>query len=78
MNHAMEVEASLHPEVNLTIYNGDLAKQISDVEKFISSKVDYNFSESDSIVPEKAQSRGIPLSWWTEKQILSNYTTYLV
>ena len=23
MNHAMEVEASLHPEVNLTIYNAN-------------------------------------------------------
>jgi signal transduction histidine kinase/DNA-binding response OmpR family regulator len=84
MNHAMEVEASLHPEVNLTIYNaGDLAKkQISDVEKFISSKVDVIIIspfESDSIVPviEKAQSRGIPVIMVDRKANTSNYTTYL-
>jgi signal transduction histidine kinase/DNA-binding response OmpR family regulator len=84
MNHAMEVEASLHPEVNLTIYNAHhlAKKQISDVEKFINSNVDVIIIspfESDSIVPviEKAQSRGIPVIMVDRKANTSNYTTYL-
>ena len=42
MDHAMEVEASLHPEVKLTIYNANrhAKKQIRDIEKFIANKVD--------------------------------------
>ena len=56
MNHAMEVEASLHPHVNLTIYNAhhQAKKQILDIEKFIDNKVDVIIIspfESDSIVP---------------------------
>src|SRR5665647_1779951 len=56
MNHAMEVEAALHPEVNLTIYNANrqAKKQIHDIEKFIADKVDVIIVspfESDSIVP---------------------------
>ena len=40
MNHAMEVEAALHPEVNLTIYNANrqAKKQIQDIEMFIAKK----------------------------------------
>lgn len=84
MNHAMEVEASLHPEVNLTIYNARrlAKKQVSDIEKFIDSKVDVIIVspfESDSIVPvlEKAQSRGIPVIVVDRKANTLNYTTYV-
>ena len=84
MNHAMEVEASLHPEINLTIYNANrkASKQISDIQKFIDKKVDVIIIspfESDSIVPviEKAQSRGIPVIIVDRKANTSSYTTYL-
>jgi signal transduction histidine kinase/DNA-binding response OmpR family regulator len=84
MNHSMEIEASLHPEVNLTIYNAHrlAKKQISDIEKFIDNKVDVIIIspfESDSIVPvlEKAQTRGIPVIIVDRKANTSNYTTYL-
>lgn len=65
MDHSMEVEASLHPEVHLTIYNANrkAKKQISDIEKFINDNVDVIIIspyESDSIVPviEKAYAKG--------------------
>ncbi|SHL81819.1 hybrid sensor histidine kinase/response regulator transcription factor [Flavobacterium xinjiangense] len=84
MNHAMEVEASLHPEINLTIYNANrkASKQISDIQKFIDKKVDVIIIspfESDSIVPviEKAQSKGIPVIIVDRKANTSSYTTYL-
>lgn len=84
MNHAMEVEAALHPEVNLTIYNANKSakKQINDIEKFITNKVDVIIVspfESDSIVPviEKAKVIGIPVIMVDRKANTSNYTAYL-
>ena len=84
MNHAMEVEAALHPEVNLTIYNANKSakKQINDIEKFITDKVDVIIVspfESDSIVPviEKAKAVGIPVIMVDRKANTSNYTAYL-
>ena len=84
MNHAMEVEASLHPEVNLKIYNANRQpkKQIRDIEKFIEDKVDVIIVspfESDSIVPviEKAKTKGIPVIIVDRKVNTSNYTAYL-
>jgi signal transduction histidine kinase/AraC-like DNA-binding protein/CheY-like chemotaxis protein len=84
MNHAMEVEAALHPEVNLTIYNANKSakKQINDIEKFITDKVDVIIVspfESDSIVPviEKAKAIGIPVIMVDRKANTSNYTAYL-
>ncbi len=84
MNHTMEVEASLHPEVNLTIYNANKSakKQIYNIEKFITDKVDVIIVspyESDSIVPaiEKAKYNGIPVIIIDRKANTSNYTAYL-
>lgn len=84
MNHAMEVEAALHPEVNLKIRNANRQskKQIEDVEKFIEEKVDViivSAFESDSIIPvlEKANSKGIPVIIVDRKVNSSNYTAYI-
>ncbi len=84
MDHAMEVEVSLHPEVNLTIYNANrqAKKQIRDIEKFIEDKVDVIIVspyESDSIIPiiEKASTKGIPVIIVDRKVNTSNYTAYL-
>lgn len=84
MDHAMEVEASLHPEVSLTIYNADrkVKKQIHDIDKMIEQGVDLIIIapyESDSIVPviEKANTRGIPVIIIDRKVNTSNYTAFL-
>jgi len=84
MNHSMEVEAALHPEVNLTICNANhqAKKQIEDIEKFIANKVNVIIIspfESDSIVPaiEKAKGNGIPVIIVDRKANTSNYTAYL-
>ncbi|WP_338647392.1 substrate-binding domain-containing protein [Flavobacterium sp. KS-LB2] len=84
MDHSMQVEASLHPEVNLTIYNANrkAKKQINDIEKFIADKVDVIIVspfESDSIIPviEKANAIGIPVIIVDRKVNTSNYTSYL-
>nr|WP_314896349.1 substrate-binding domain-containing protein [uncultured Flavobacterium sp.] len=84
MDHAMEVEASLHPEVNLRIYNANRQpkKQIRDIEKMIEDKTDVIIVspfESDSIIPviEKANAKGIPVIIVDRKINSSNYTAYL-
>ncbi len=84
MDHTMEVEASLHPGVHLTIYNANRSakKQISDIEKFIADKVDVIIIapfESDSIVPiiEKAKEKGISVIMVDRKVNTSNYTAFL-
>lgn len=84
MNHAMEVEASLHPGTNLTIYNANrkASKQISDIQKFIDSKMDVIIVspfESDSIVPviEQARAKGIPVIIVDRKANTSEYTAFL-
>ncbi len=84
MNHSMEIEAALHPEVSLTIYNANrqAKKQIQDIEKFIANKVDIIIIspfESDSIVSaiEKAKANGIPVIIVDRKANTSNYTAYL-
>ncbi len=84
MDHSMEVEASLHPGVHLTIYNANrnAKKQISDIEKFINDNVDVLIIspyESDSIVPviEKAYAKGIPVIIIDRKVNTTNYSAYL-
>jgi ABC-type sugar transport system substrate-binding protein/DNA-binding response OmpR family regulator/nitrogen-specific signal transduction histidine kinase len=84
MEHAMEIEAALHPEVKLKIYNANRKskKQIKDIEKFIEDKVDaiiVSPFESDSIIPviEKANSKGIPVIIVDRKVNTSNYTAYI-
>ncbi len=82
--HAMEVEASLHPEVKLTIHNANrqAKKQIDDIEKFIADKVDVIIVspfESDSIIPviEKANAIRDSGNYSRQKSKHSNYTAYL-
>lgn len=84
MDNTMKVEASLHPEINLTIYNanGSTKKQINDIEKMIENRVDVLVVAplgSDSIVPviEKAYKKGIPLIIVDRKVNTSNYTAFL-
>ncbi|MEN9907635.1 MAG: hypothetical protein RLZZ540_776 [Bacteroidota bacterium] len=84
MNHEMTVEASLHPEVNLKIYNANrkVKKQIQDIERMIQDNVDVIIVspfESDSIVPviEKASVKGIPVIIVDRKVNTSNYTAYV-
>ena len=84
MDHAMEVEASLHPEVSLTIYNANrkAKNQIRDIDKMIEQNVDVIIVapyESDSIVPviEKARAKGIPVIIVDRKANTSEYTAFL-
>lgn len=84
MDNTMTVEASLHPEIDLTIYNanGSTKKQISDIEKMIKNRVDVLIVApygSDSIVPviEKATKKGIPVIIVDRKVNTSNYTAFL-
>lgn len=84
MDNTMAVEASLHPEIDLTIHNanGSTKKQISDIEKMIENNVDVLIVApygSDSIVPviEKATKKGIPVIIVDRKVNTSNYTSFL-
>ncbi|MBA0884491.1 hybrid sensor histidine kinase/response regulator transcription factor [Flavobacterium undicola] len=84
MDNTMKVEASLHPEVDLTIYNANNStqKQISDIEKMIDNHLDVIIVApygSDSIVPviEKAHKKGIPVIIVDRKVNTSNYTAFL-
>jgi signal transduction histidine kinase/DNA-binding response OmpR family regulator len=84
MDNTMKVEASLHPEIDLTIYNanGSTKKQILDIEKLIENHVDVLIVApygSDSIVPviEKANKKGIPVIIVDRKVNTSNYTAFL-
>lgn len=84
MDNTMKVEASLHPEIDLTIYNanGSTKKQILDIEKLIENQVDVLIVApygSDSIVPviEKASKKGIPVIIVDRKVNTSNYTAFL-
>lgn len=84
MDHAMEVEALLHPDVKLTIYNADrnVKKQIRDIDKMIEQGMDVIIIapyESDSIIPviEKANLKGIPVVIVDRKINTTNYTAFL-
>ncbi len=84
MDNTMKVEASLHPEIDLKIYNanGSTKKQIEDIEKMIANRVDVLIVApygSDSIVPviDKAYKKGIPVIIVDRKVNTSNYTAFL-
>lgn len=84
MDNTMTVEASLHPEIDLTISNanGSTKKQIADIEKMIENHIDVLIVApygSDSIVPviEKAAKKGIPVIIVDRKVNTSNYTAFL-
>lgn len=84
MEHEMGIEASLHSEINLKIYNANrkAKNQIRDIERMIEDKMDVIIIspfESDSIVPviEKAKVEGIPVILVDRKVNTSNYKAYL-
>lgn len=84
MDNTMMVEASLHPEIDLTIANADgsTKRQISDIEKMMENQLDVLIVApygSDSIVPviEKASQKGISVIIMDRKVNTSNYTAFL-
>ena len=84
MNSSIKIEASLRPEVNLTISDAtnSVQKQIDDIEKFISNKVDVIIvspiqSKPLTAVVEKSIQAGIPVLVVDRKIEGENYTAYL-
>lgn len=84
MNHAMEIQASLHSEVQLSISKaeGSVKKQIQDIQKMIDSRVDIIIIspiEPNSLIPlvEKAYEQKIPVILVDRKINSSKYTTYI-
>lgn len=84
MNSSIKIEASLRPEVDLTIKdaNNNVEKQIEDIERFISNKVDIIIvspiqSKPLTAVVEKSIKAGIPVLVVDRKIEGENYTAYL-
>lgn len=84
MNSSMKIEASLRPEVDLTIKdaNNSIEKQIEDIEGFISNKADVIIvspiqSKPLTAVVEKSIKAGIPVLIVDRKIEGENYTAYL-
>ncbi|WP_333851809.1 substrate-binding domain-containing protein [Epilithonimonas sp.] len=84
MNHAMEIQASLHSEVQLSISKaeGSVKKQIQDIQKMIDSRVDIIIIspiEPNSLIPlvEKAYEQKIPVILVDRKINSSKYNTYI-
>nr|WP_315167085.1 substrate-binding domain-containing protein [uncultured Flavobacterium sp.] len=84
MDNTVKVEASLHPEIDLTIYNANSStkKQIEDIEKMIDDQLDVIIVApygSDSIVPviEKANKKGIPVIIVDRKINTTDYASFL-
>ncbi|MCT3897449.1 substrate-binding domain-containing protein [Elizabethkingia anophelis] len=84
MNHSMEIQASLHSEVQLEIQkaDGSVKKQIHDIQKMIAEKVDVIIIspiDPKSLVPfiEKAASKNIPVILLDRKINSDKYTTYI-
>lgn len=84
MNSSIKIEASLHPEVDLTIKDAgnNVEKQVEAIEKFISNKVDVIIvspiqSKPLTAVVEKSIKAGIPVLIVDRKIEGENYTAYL-
>jgi ABC-type sugar transport system substrate-binding protein/DNA-binding response OmpR family regulator len=84
MNSSMKIEASLRPEVELKISdaNNNIERQIEDIERFISNKVDIIIvspiqSKPLTAVVEKSIKAGIPVLVVDRKIDGENYTAYL-
>ena len=84
MNSSIKIEASLRPEVDLSISdaNNNIQKQIEDIERFISNKVDVIIvspiqSKPLTAVVEKSIKAGIPVLVVDRKIEGENYTAYL-
>lgn len=84
MNHAMEIQASLHSEVQLSISKaeGSVKKQIEDIQEMIDSRVDIIIIspiEPNSLIPlvEKAYEQKIPVILVDRKINSLKYNTYI-
>jgi ABC-type sugar transport system substrate-binding protein/DNA-binding response OmpR family regulator len=84
MNSSIKIEASLRPEVDLKISdaNNNINKQIEDIERFISNKVDVIIvspiqSKPLTAVVEKSIKAGIPVLVVDRKIEGEKYTAYL-
>ncbi|MCB0470349.1 MAG: substrate-binding domain-containing protein, partial [Flavobacteriaceae bacterium] len=84
MNHSMEIQASLHEDVNLAIYKAEnnIKKQIEDIQKSIDFNADVIIVspiDPDSISPiiEKAYEKGIPIIILDRKINSEKYTSYI-
>ena len=84
MNSSMKIEASLRPEVDLIISdaNNNVKKQVEDIERFISNKVDVIIvspieSKPLTAVVEKSIKAGIPVLVIDRKIEGENYTAYI-
>lgn len=84
MNSSIKIEASLRPEVDLTVKDAtnNVEKQIEDIERFISNKVDIIIvspiqSKPLTAVVEKSIKAGIPVLVVDRKIEGENYTAYL-
>jgi ABC-type sugar transport system substrate-binding protein/DNA-binding response OmpR family regulator/nitrogen-specific signal transduction histidine kinase len=84
MNSSIKIEASLQPEVELKISdaNNNIEKQIDDIERFISNKVDVIIvspiqSKPLTAVVEKSIKAGIPVLVVDRKINSEKYTAYL-
>lgn len=84
MNRAMQVEASMHPELNLEIRDAgnSVQKQIEQIEGFIENNVDILIVSPIQSVPitpviDRAMDAGIPTIIIDRKIEGSNYTAYL-
>lgn len=84
MNYSMEIQASLHSEVELTILkaNDILENQIKDIQTFIDKNVDVIIvspidPEALVRIVEKAYDKGIPIILLDRKINSTKYTTYI-
>ncbi|KUO65307.1 MAG: AraC family transcriptional regulator [Lutibacter sp. BRH_c52] len=84
MNKAMLIEASMHPELELLLYDGnnDIEKQIKDIENLIKQNVDVIIvspiqSKPITEVVEKAMNAGIPILIIDRKTESENYTAFV-
>lgn len=84
MNHSMSIQASLYPEIDLTIYeaHNEALLQIDHVEKMIEAQMDLIIVsplDPDKIAPviSKAYGKGIPIVLIDRKINSENYTAYV-
>lgn len=84
MNQSMEIQVGFHPDVELSILNGEdtVEKQIADIEQLLKEGVDILIVSpviSKSITPivEKTYKSGIPVIIIDRKTDGDNYTAYI-
>jgi signal transduction histidine kinase/DNA-binding response OmpR family regulator len=84
MNHSMEIQASLHSEVELNIdkAEGSVNKQVQDIQKMIDNNLDVIIIspiDPKSLAPvvEKAAFKNIPVILLDRKINSEKYTTYI-